>query len=82
MTSRAASLALLAALAACSSTPHEPLGPLAKENLFVVNAAYRLIGLNAGQPQRRQRSHDFGFQCSRWGNAGQPQLSSCAAACV
>ncbi|KNZ33666.1 MAG: hypothetical protein AD742_05625 [Methylibium sp. NZG] len=40
------------ALSACTSTPVEPLGPPAKETLFVVNAANRLIGLNAGQPQK------------------------------
>ena len=45
-------LATLIALGACSSTPVEPLGVLAKENLFVVNAANQLIGLNAGQPQK------------------------------
>ncbi len=45
-------IAPLIALAACSSTPNEPLGPPAKETLFIVNAANRLIGLNAGQPQK------------------------------
>jgi hypothetical protein len=45
-------IASLVALGACSTPPTEPLGPLAKENLFVVNAANRLIGFNAGQPQK------------------------------
>ena len=47
-----ATLVALTTLSACTSTPVEPLGPLAKENLFVVNAANRLIGFNAGQPQK------------------------------
>ena len=46
-------VAALATVAACSSTPDEPLGPLAKESLFVVNTKNELIGLNAGQPRRR-----------------------------
>lgn len=45
-------IAPLIALAACSSTPNEPLGAPAKENLFVVNAVNHLIGFNAGQPQK------------------------------
>jgi Domain of unknown function (DUF4394) len=52
MTFRLSLIASLVALSACSTPPTEPLGPLAKENLFVVTAANRLIGVNAGQPQK------------------------------
>lgn len=45
-------LAIAAALGGCSSVPEEPLGPLVKENLFVVTSGNRLIGFNAGQPQK------------------------------
>jgi Domain of unknown function (DUF4394) len=45
-------LAALTTLSACTSTPVEPLGPPAKETLFIVNTASRLIGINAGQPQK------------------------------
>ena len=44
--------ASLVALTGCTSAPVEPLGPPAKETLFIVNAANHLIGLNAGQPQK------------------------------
>ena len=52
MTFRLSLIASLVALSACSTPPTEPLGAMAKENLFIVNAANRLIGLNAGQPQK------------------------------
>lgn len=45
-------LAIAAALGACSSVPPEPLGPLAKESLFAITSGNRLIGFNAGQPQK------------------------------
>lgn len=40
------------ALNACTSVPDEPLGPLAKETLYLVNSANQLLRLNAGQPQK------------------------------
>lgn len=52
MSLRLCLIAAAATLSACTSAPVEPMGPPAKENLFVVNAANRLIGLNAGQPQK------------------------------
>jgi len=45
-------LAIATVLGACSSVPEEPLGPLARESLFAVTSGNRLIGFNAGQPQK------------------------------
>lgn len=48
-----ASAALLAALlAACSTTPVEPLGPPARDMIFAVSTGQRLLQFNAGQPQQ------------------------------
>lgn len=44
--------AAAALLVACSTTVDEPLGPLAKEMVFAVNASNQLIQFNAGQPQK------------------------------
>lgn len=52
MTRHALALAAAALLSACATTPMEPLGPLAKENIFAVTAANQLIQFNAGQPQK------------------------------
>jgi hypothetical protein len=38
-------------LAACASTPPEPMGPPAKEMIFAVTAGNELVQFNAGQPQ-------------------------------
>jgi hypothetical protein len=38
------------ATAACTVLPDEPPGPPAKQTLYVVNDANRLIALNAGRP--------------------------------
>lgn len=37
---------------ACALTPAEPVGPLAKETIHAVTASNRLLGFNAGQPQK------------------------------
>ena len=41
-----------ALLAACASTPEEPLGPPAKEMIYAVTASHQLVQFNAGQPQK------------------------------
>lgn len=45
-------LACAGLLAACSSTPDEPIGPPAKETLYAVSTGNHLLGFNAGQPQK------------------------------
>jgi hypothetical protein len=40
------------AVAGCTSMPAEPLGPAAKETLFAVTTANRLVSFNGGQPQK------------------------------
>lgn len=45
-------LAWAGLLAACSSTPDEPIGPPAKETLYAVSTGNQLLGFNAGQPQK------------------------------
>ncbi|KQY89183.1 DUF4394 domain-containing protein [Pelomonas sp. Root1444] len=53
MTRHAPALAATALLlAACATQPMEPLGPPAKETVYVVTAANQLVQFNAGQPQK------------------------------
>jgi Domain of unknown function (DUF4394) len=44
--------ATAALLAACTTAPMEPLGPLAKETIYAVTTTNQLVKFNAGQPQK------------------------------
>ncbi len=46
-------------LAACASSPQDPLGPPAKEMILAVTADHKLIRFNGGQPQRIQSSQQL-----------------------